>query len=234
MHCQFCGSEIPEGDQFCGQCGARAPVAPPPGATYGARPDEAQGVYGSSDTPSGTPPQWTSPYFDRDPNARVQVYKYASFGARLGAAVLDYIFAILLALIPGIILAVVIALLVEAGQEPPLTPFEADQQDEDTGVGAIIGFLIGFVPVLYGYWYVATSLGGGWGKRIFGLRIVKEDTGQRPGFGSGLVRVIVTAGFGLVPLVGAFIQLFDHLSMLWQDDHQTWHDMAAGTVVIRV
>ncbi len=210
MRCQFCGAEIPEGDQFCAQCGGRALGAPEPQS------------------------QWPTAYFDRDPNARTQAYTYAGFWIRLGAYILDTFFAILLALIPGIILAVLIALLVEAGQEPPLTPFEADQQDEDTGVGAIIGFLIGFVPFLYGYWYIATSLGGGWGKRMLGLRIVNQETAQRPGFGSGLVRVLVTAGFGLVPLVGSFIQLFDHLSMLWHDDKQTWHDMAAGTVVIRV
>ena len=144
---------------------------------------------------------------------------------------LDYIFAMLLALIPGIILAVVIAALMD---EPVLRLYyqaDPDQADEDTFTGPIIGFLIGFFPVLYGYWYIATSLGGGWGKRLLGLRIVNEGTGQRPGFGSGLVRVLVTLAFGLG---GGLISLVDHLSMLWHDDKQTWHDSAAGTVVIRV
>ncbi len=224
MYCQFCGSVIPEGDQFCGQCGARAPAAPPPAGApqppdaYGARPDEAPDEYGSSDTPSAAPPQWTSPYFDRDPNLRPQAYKYSGFWLRLGAYLLDVLFGSLIAITPGIILAVLLYVL--AGQ-----------------AGAVVGFLLGFLTAVYGYQYVSTALGGGWGKRICGLRIIRKDDGQRPGYGTGGIRVLVTIGFyavGNVPFIGWVVWLMDYLWMLWDPEKQTLHDKAADTLVVQV
>ena len=208
MYCQSCGGQIPEGDEFCSHCGARASAAPPR----------------------------TTPYFDRDPNEKPGP-TFAGFWIRLGAYILDTIFATLLALIPGIILAVIIVLLVEAGQDPPLTQFEADQQDDDTLLGAVIGFVIGYFPVLLGYFYIATALGGGWGKRICGLRIIRNDDGQRPGYGTAAIRVAVTLGFsavGNIPLVGWVAWLLDYLWMLWDPEKQTLHDKAAGTHVVQV
>lgn len=251
MHCQFCGSQIPEGDQFCAQCGARAPVAPPaagtpppPGAqppssaAHGTRPDEAPRAYGSYDTASASqPPQWTSPYFDRDPNALAQTYRYSGFWLRFGAFLLDWLFGSLLAIIPGIILAVLFYLLVQAGQEDALTAFEQNEQDDDLVLAAAVGFLLGFLPTSLGYQYVSTALGGGWGKRICGLRIIRKDDGQRPGYGTGGIRVLVTFGFsvvGNIPLVGWVVWLMDYLWMLWDPEKQTLHDKAADTLVVQV
>jgi uncharacterized RDD family membrane protein YckC len=158
--------------------------------------------------------------------------RYAGFWIRFGAYLLDTIFAVLIALIPAIVGAVGLVAIVESGQDTPRTAFESNQQDDDTAAAAVVGFVIGGAPFVVGYWYVATSLGGGWGKRICGLRIVKMDTGERPGWGTGGIRYAVTFGMNLVPVVGGFASLIDHLSMLWDKDKQTFHDKAAGTVVI--
>jgi uncharacterized RDD family membrane protein YckC len=237
MYCQFCGSAIPEGDQFCGQCGARAAVGtgPSPSSadpsyeqTWGERRPNIEQRAGA---PSAQAEPWRQAYYDRDPNAPMAArLPYAGFWPRFGAWVLDSIFALLLSAIPAAILAIVLVLIVEAGQEPPLTFAEAEQQDDDTGTAAVIGILLGAIPVWIGYWYIGTSLGGAWGKRIFGLRIIKQDSGDRPGFGTGAVRVLVTWLISLINLA----QLLDHLWMIWDKDKQTWHDKAAGTVVVRV
>jgi uncharacterized RDD family membrane protein YckC len=242
MNCQFCGSAIPEGDQFCGQCGARAPVTGGPPASGAAGPSYEQ-TWGKSrpaiepQTQPGARPAaprepWQQAYYDRDPNAPAVAarYVYAGFWVRFGAWLLDSIFALLLSAIPAAILAIVLVLLVEANQEPALTFAEAEQQDDDTGAAAVIGIFLGAIPVWIAYWYIGTSLGGAWGKRIFGLRIVKQESGDRPGFGTGAVRVLVTWLISLINLA----QLLDHLWMIWDKDKQTWHDKAAGTVVVHL
>jgi uncharacterized RDD family membrane protein YckC len=157
-------------------------------------------------------------------------FVYAGFWIRFGAWLLDTAFAFALAIIPGIVLAVLLVLLVEANQDPPTTFIEAQQQDDDTEAAGVFGFIVPFLIVSLGYWYIGTSVGGAWGKRLCGLRIVKQQDGARPGYGSGAIRVLVTMLIGLINLA----QLLDHLWMIWDKDKQTWHDKAAGTVVIRV
>jgi uncharacterized RDD family membrane protein YckC len=160
---------------------------------------------------------------------------YAGFWIRFGAYLLDSLFAFLLALIPAIIgLAVAIAI-VEAGQEPPSTVLESDQQDEDTAVAAVAGAFVAGLPVYLAYWYIATSVGGGWGKRICGIRIIKMDTGERPGYGTGALRLAAVIAIGLVsnvPLVGWIVWFLNYLWMIWDKDKQTFHDKVAGTVVV--
>ena len=266
MKCQFCAAENPESDQFCGNCGARMPVAPaesaatPPVASGPVAPSKCQfcgadlpvgdqfcGRCGArqSDTPGGAPApasgagvgsprQWESAGYGAYESAGTR-HRYAGFWIRFGAYLLDSIFAILVALIPAIIGLVVAIALVEAGQEPPRTAFQSDQQDEDTATAAIIGFFIGAAPAWLAYWYIATSLGGGWGKRICGLRIIKIDTGERPGFGTGALRYGAVLGIGVlgnVPFVGWIGSLLNYLWMIWDKDKQTFHDKAAGTVVV--
>jgi uncharacterized RDD family membrane protein YckC len=218
MYCQFCGSEIPAGDLFCGQCGARAPVGVEPRATgesaYGARPGDPLPSF------PGRAPAFPA----------ATAYEYAGFWRRFGAYLLDQVFVLLIALIPGIILAVVFYQLVESGQDVAFTPAQQDQNDEELGWAIVGGFAFGWIPAWLIYTYVATALGGGWGKRICGMRIVRSNDGQAPGFGTAAIRVFVTILLGAINVV----QLLDNLWMIWDKDKQTWHDKAAGTFVIRV
>jgi uncharacterized RDD family membrane protein YckC len=175
---------------------------------------------------------WRSQYFDRDPNtpAMAARYQYAGFWIRFGAWLLDNLFVLLIAMIPGIVLAVLFYMAVESGQDPAFTQAQADQNDEELGYAVAGGFALAWIPIWLIYTYIATSLGGGWGKRICNMRVVKYDDGDKPGFGTGALRVAVTLLLGLINLV----QLLDNLWMIWDKDKQTWHDKAAGTVVVRV
>jgi uncharacterized RDD family membrane protein YckC len=252
MKCQFCSAEIPAGDQFCGQCGARAPAAPPeapeppptpvpgtifgaradeppppppaPGTTFGAPASEPRSVYGAAEQQPPPPSRWEEPAAS---GALVAAHRYAGFWIRFRAYLLDTLFATILALIPGFVLAAGVALLIESGQDAPLTAFEADQQDQDTTIAAVVGFFLGFVPVYLAYWWISASIGGGWGKRICGLRIVKLDTGEKPGYGTGAIRTAVVVGVafvGNIPFVGWIGALLNYLWMIWDPDKQTFHD----------
>jgi uncharacterized RDD family membrane protein YckC len=74
---------------------------------------------------------------------------------------------------------------------------------------------------------VALSHGETPGKRALGLRVVRESTGARPGFGTMFIREVFGRFLsGLVFGLGYFWALFDK-------NGQGWHDKLAGTVVIR-
>lgn len=57
--------------------------------------------------------------------------------------------------------------------------------------------LVGFV-----YKWIADSMGGTLGKIIVGIRVVDDATGQPPGLGAGLVRIIVSILSGIPLLLG--------------------------------
>ncbi len=87
--------------------------------------------------------------------------------------------------------------------------------------GAGIGFLIGLAYIVG-----LNANGGTLGKRAVGLRLQSEKTGGDIGYGAALVRYIVAIASGVVLLLGYFW-------VLWDDRNQTWHDKAAGSVVVR-
>ena len=71
------------------------------------------------------------------------------------------------------------------------------------------------------------------------------STGQTPGDAALAIRVIDLQGGGsigymrafirwVVSIISAFVFLLGYLWMLWDPEKQTWHDKAAGSVVIPV
>jgi uncharacterized RDD family membrane protein YckC len=71
------------------------------------------------------------------------------------------------------------------------------------------------------------------------------STGQTPGDAALSIRVIDLQGGGsigymrafirwIVSLVSALVILIGYLWMLWDSEKQTWHDKAAGSVVVPV
>ncbi|MCC6930173.1 MAG: RDD family protein [Gemmatimonadaceae bacterium] len=91
--------------------------------------------------------------------------------------------------------------------------------------GTIVAF--GF-PLAYLIWFLLLLREGLTpGKRILGLRVVRPDSGEIPGFGTMFVR----------EFVGRFVSgLFLGLGYLWaiiDRNGQAWHDKIARTVVVR-
>lgn len=217
MLCPYCGATNRDGSAFCLRCRRTLePAAPPPLNYPGAPPPPAEA--------------WQTPYYDRAPVPPL-AYTYAAFWPRFGAWLLDSLFSTFLAAIPAVTLAIVLGFAVAASQDDATTRFE---REEDNVVWAVIGgFYLGYAPAYLAYHTIANAKGGGWGKRIVGLRVVKEATGQNPGFGTGFLRIFVTVLIGVIPFV-SILSLLDYLWCIWDRQKQTWHDKIAGTVVVAV
>ncbi len=85
---------------------------------------------------------------------------------------------------------------------------------------SFLGLAIGI-----GYYVGLNAHGGTLGKRAVGLRLENDKTGEDIGYGSALVRYVVAIASALVLLLGYFW-------VIWDDKRQTWHDKAAGSVVV--
>ncbi len=135
---------------------------------------------------------------------------YASWLSRLGAELIDG-FTILL------LLRIVAALLPEA-----------------FNVLAIVG---GF---LYNGLLDGGPQGQTLGKRLLRLRVIDDATGELIGPQRGFMRALLPLAFGILGLLSLatfslaiLASMLDGLWPLWHRRRQTWHDMVAGTVVVR-
>lgn len=85
---------------------------------------------------------------------------------------------------------------------------------------SFLGLAIGI-----GYYVGLNAHGGTLGKRAVGLRLESDKTGEDIGYGAALVRYVVAIASALVLFLGYFW-------VIWDDKNQTWHDKAAGSVVV--
>ena len=94
-----------------------------------------------------------------------------------------------------------------------------------------IFMVLGYLAILGIQGYLLTTQGQSFGKKMLGLRIVKEQTGQNDGFVTNvLLRTIVPAIIGQVTC-GLFT-LVDVL-FIFSDDEKCLHDKMAGTIVVK-
>ncbi len=87
--------------------------------------------------------------------------------------------------------------------------------------GSLISFVISF-----SYAVLLNANGGTLGKRILGMRLQNSETGENIGIGMAVVRYFVAIVSGLAILIG-------YLWCIWDPNKQTWHDKAAGSVVVK-
>lgn len=109
-------------------------------------------------------------------------------------------------IIDGFILGLITGVLFAAVREP----------------GTVGGFIVG---VIYQWYFLTQQDGQTPGKRIMGLRVVRVN-GQPIDGATVLVRYIGYYINSFVFGIGWFWALFN-------DQHQGWHDLLAGTVVVR-
>lgn len=82
--------------------------------------------------------------------------------------------------------------------------------------------------------YLNGTTGQSIGKKMVGLKVVGEQTGQVIGASMGLVRWAIPAVIGFIPCIGALFLLVDLLFPLWDSKKQTLHDKAVKSLVITV
>ncbi|MCZ9339531.1 RDD family protein, partial [Streptomyces sp. TRM76130] len=118
--------------------------------------------------------------------------------------------------------------------DPASVTYESCVNDAGSDFAASFGVIFGIfmlIGVLY-EWLMTGLVGATLGKLCVGIRVVKVDTGQKPGLGSSFIRYII-------PVVGSFAcgigQLLVYLSPFWDKSgrQQGWHDKAASTMVVQ-
>lgn len=164
------------------------PMVPPPG-------------------PAGFPPPSVGGYGQPLP-------AYASFGERLGAALLDWLFMIVLAAV-GIGISVMIAKSIDSrtGAFFAVAIFWA-------GLGSSI------MATVYSIAADASASGQTLGRKTMGIRLVDATTYQPIGFGGAIGRWFAKS-------ISALTLGLGYLAPLWTPRKQTFHDSIVGSVVIR-
>jgi uncharacterized RDD family membrane protein YckC len=90
-------------------------------------------------------------------------------------------------------------------------------------VGSGLGFVVGLAYFTY---FHGTS-GQTPGDAALAIRVIDLQGGGSIGYGRAFIRWLVSIVSGIVLLIG-------YLWMLWDGEKQTWHDKAAGSVVVPV
>lgn len=138
----------------------------------------------------------------------------APIGKRFGALLIDGVIVSMMFYGLGLIALI----LVFSAASRPLDSGEFSRAF--TAVSMVI------VVVTLGVQWAFESYGWSPGKAATGIRVVRID-GKRPGLVHGLVRYSMRT-------VDAFALGLGYFWAFWDDDRQTWHDKAAGTVVVTV
>ncbi len=95
---------------------------------------------------------------------------------------------------------------------------------DSVAVAYILSTLIGWGYYTY---FEGGPRGQTVGKMALSIRVIDLATGSPIGYGRGFIRQLVKIVSGAVILLG-------YLWMLWDREKQTWHDKAAGSVVVPV
>ena len=81
------------------------------------------------------------------------------------------------------------------------------------------------------YFGYLNGRGGTPGKQLLRIKVVDASSGAPIGSGRGAVRELVRLALTFLTLGIGFI--LDGLRPLWDENHQSWHDAAAKSIVIR-
>lgn len=147
---------------------------------------------------------------------------YASWGARLGAYLLDGLIVTAVAMVP-IVIGAIIAF--SGSEVDPVT-------DELTSVNStgvtimVFGYLVAFVFTVWNQVFRQGRTGQSLGKKIVSIQVVRADSGQFLGAGLAFLRAIMMALLGGICFI-------NYLWPLWDEKKQAWHDKVVGSVVIR-
>jgi uncharacterized RDD family membrane protein YckC len=183
--------------------------------------------YPGDQNPAGAPSYGQQPpAYGQFAPAPTPAVPYASWGARVGAYLLDMIFTTLVAIVPFVAGVVVFF----TGSTNPVT----DEWEPDNPALAVLLFLLaaglGFLFDLYNRGIRTGSKGQSFGKKVVGISVIQAENGQFLGAGKGALRWLVSTLFGAV----GCLQFIDCLWPLWDERKQTLHDKVMTSVAVRV
>ena len=80
--------------------------------------------------------------------------------------------------------------------------------------------------------YLLSAHGQTIGKKLVGVRIVKQETEENGGFLTNIVmRSILPGIIGSIPFLGLFFSIVN-LLFIFREDRRCLHDLIAGTIVV--
>jgi uncharacterized RDD family membrane protein YckC len=138
---------------------------------------------------------------------------YASWGRRLGAYLLDTVI-----LVVPLLLVIVAVFVADPGE---------DSAAWYLAVVAYVALIV--LPFVYFTFFHGDARGQTPGKRLVGIRVVSDATGNRIGYGRAFGRYVMTVVFGLLVIPW----VLDYLWPLWDRKNQALHDKIVGSVVVR-
>jgi uncharacterized RDD family membrane protein YckC len=184
-------------------------------------------------SPDGAPP--VMPAGAGTPAAAPEL---ASHGARIGAALLNA-FLYCLAVIPGTMMTA--AQLVRQNPDLVALAQSGTLRPENLNLAGLIGTALwvwaGFGAVVLVQILLLTFRGQNIGKLIFGVRVVRADSGQPAGFVHAallrfLVPLLLMFLLNWIMLLG-FVFLLVDLCCMARSDRRCLHDLMAGTKVVK-
>lgn len=201
--CRQCGSPLHDRSKFCPKCGARAsgsgPLVSPVAVTE--LDDVITEAY-VSDTEPFAPREFDAP------RAQVLEMERADFGQRLGAFLFDLLLFLIVLMLATFLLS-----------------SYSEKSIVSSNAMLVAFYCVAFLLFGFNFILLAGRTGQTVGKRLVGIRIVKED--HEP---AGYVSVILRHCVGyLVSIAGLFLGF---VWVIWDPRNQGWHDKIARTIVV--
>ena len=151
----------------------------------------------------------------------------ASPGRRLGARVIDWMIMAVVVLFP-LIAVFLLALGIGGFANENPEPF-TDAETVALAL-ALLAAVLTMALILAAYEVALVAMKGQTlGKMATRIKVVGADDGLVPGWTRSILRWIVPGVAGIMPL----LQQVVYLSITWDNARQGWHDIAAGTLVIK-
>ena len=201
IFCKQCGKPGAKSDKFCKFCGKE--INPD---SIDSIPDE-----NSQNVNEDIIPDEVNKLFVEK---NTQQFILASRLKRLFARLLDGVFGLVSALIPGFVLT----FLSDGSFDP-----------ESFLLGAVVGIIC---FVIY-QWYLLATTAQTIGKKYLKIKIVNKNGEQAGFFVNVVLRELVMGLIGIIPAIGGIIQIVNIL-FIFRDDRKCIHDLIAGTVVVSV
>lgn len=165
----------------------------------------------------------------------VPAAELAGIGARTGAALVNA-FCYFLSLMPGSMM--MSARLLERNPQLAQGGIPNLEELDLTGMAEIVAWVwAGLLGAIVLQALLIAVRGQNLGKMLFGLRVVRVDTGAPAGFvRAGLLRFLLPVALILVlngiPMLGFFFLFVDYL-FIFREDRRCLHDLIAGTKVVK-
>jgi len=164
----------------------------------------------------------------------------ANYSKRIGAAVVDFLIAVL-AWMPAVIFFVIGIVdgvkEVDSVQKSTIRPLTDGEEGEifwEVARGSwTVAAILGAVVFIWSIWYFGYRQGKTGltpGKRVAGTKLINIETGTPPGGAKGLGRSIIPSVLG--SFSSGIYQLIDYLWPLWDDKNQRITDKMFSTQVV--